>query len=969
LPPVSLLHSSWPFAASAAAIGLCIADVAYRVAGRDEAYAQFTVGAITWRAATKVPDYALLIGLVGGAAVAWLALVWQARRLDRRFGPEGANAFRATVGYCALPFVAWVGANLIGPAAPLDFVRLTFIAVALALTAAALLMRQRGVSLDAIAAWPRVVLTSALLGAVSLPALMVGGNRLRFVAEQSPVWSGSPSAFWLALTGGALASLAALWFARRSQYTYARHLLGALQLPLPWAFLIVLPMPWMDGNQIVRAFPLHWLPLVAFVLVAIAYADLLRRWLGGHDEASAGSWTQVLSPVCLAGVILMFRLPGTPAAYVPPDDYHFGEWVLPWWSWTSEGLLPFRDFVPARGLVNYTNGALAAWLGDASASFVQVCTPLVMAAWFLTAVWTTAGIVGPLAAAAMFALMPIEGRLTDIDLAIFALLVTGWRTFESRSGLRWAIGWLIAAIAAFLFAPGQGLLVIIATMPLLMWQLGRGVLEDPRAVRRRAVVALALLVVAAWLTPLGPMLLGAWRYVSEHAAVASVAHGVEWRLSFGTQGAANYWLAEAIRTSFIIVPIVCIAVLGGRIANRDWAGAGRLAVVAVPVLLLGLLYIPRAAGRIDPGAPSRLAIASIWMWAALMPIVLHAAWGSRRWPAILAITVFVMGALSSMYGGVDVRVLTHRAIPSAPAPGTLINGEAFGLPSLGLADVEPAHLTRLLRVRRTLDTLLDPGETYLDLTNRSAHYFYFARRPPIESGATYNLPNEAQQVRAIRRLEAARVPVVLARADSMLHDGGPPSLRDHPFYRYAVQRYAPVRIDGYVFLVRDDRLARLAALHDSTVHHDDTAVLLDEAFAPPSLEQIPAAWAGSWERLQNAAVHVRTVAPDASGEWSLETPLAGREAGLLVLELVCEPDAARSSEMTVSWAGDIPGGVVRFRGGSRLVVPLDAAPRWLLSQRITGLQLRSSNDAGCGAGAVRRVELWQRRLAAITDPT
>ena len=71
------------------------------------------MGAITWRAAAKVPDYALLAAFVVGAVGAWLALTAMTRRLERRWGMDSAGEFLATLGFCSLPFVAWFGAQIV----------------------------------------------------------------------------------------------------------------------------------------------------------------------------------------------------------------------------------------------------------------------------------------------------------------------------------------------------------------------------------------------------------------------------------------------------------------------------------------------------------------------------------------------------------------------------------------------------------------------------------------------------------------------------------------------------------------------------------------------------------------------------------------------------------------------------------------------------------------------------------------
>ncbi len=48
-------------------------------------------------------------------------------------------------------------------------------------------------------------------------------------------------------------------------------------------------------------------------------------------------------------------------------------------------------------------------------------------------------------------------------------------------------------------------------------------------------------------------------------------------------------------------------------------------------------------------------------------------------------------------------------------------------------------LERLLSMRRTLGAIVGSGETYLDLTNRSAQYFYLNYPPPIPVTAPYKL--------------------------------------------------------------------------------------------------------------------------------------------------------------------------------------------------------------------------------------
>ena len=54
-------------------------------------------------------------------------------------------------------------------------------------------------------------------------------------------------------------------------------------------------------------------------------------------------------------VKINFDLPGMSIN----DDYHTGEFVLPYWAWKQFGLLPYVDLFPARGWTNVIVGFIA----------------------------------------------------------------------------------------------------------------------------------------------------------------------------------------------------------------------------------------------------------------------------------------------------------------------------------------------------------------------------------------------------------------------------------------------------------------------------------------------------------------------------------------------------------------------------------------------------------------------------------
>jgi hypothetical protein len=317
-----------------------------------------------------------------------------------------------------------------------------------------------------------------------------------------------------------------------------------------------------------------------------------------------------------------------------------------------------------------------------------------------------------------------------------------------------------------------------------------------------------------------------------------------------------------------------------------------------------------------------------------------------------------------------------------------------GIPALGTGVMDPAHVGRLSETRRLLDDVLDPGETYLDLTNRHAQYFYFDRRPPIESGAIYNLVAEGQQLRAIAALRRDRPPAVLVSSDNILHDGGPAGLRAPLVYRDALLApgYAQVVTPRQLWLLRVDRLARLPADGKFRVLDVDGSPSgpLNAVLRPPPLRGIPAAWGRSANRLEAAMALVggpagarpsvvESAVPQGRGRYRVDgrAPAVvldvaawnvdGRDGGILSFEFDCERTGALPS-MEIRWASAgqdcSEEASVQLEGHEgRLMVPLDASPAWLLARKIRVIRIGLVDGRACRTFRIDDVKLLQRHGA------
>jgi hypothetical protein len=225
--------------------------------------------------------------------------------------------------------------------------------------------------------------------------------------------------------------------------------------------------------------------------------------------------------------------------------------------------------------------------------------------------------------------------------------------------------------------------------------------------------------------------------------------------------------------------------------------------------------------------------------------------------------------------------------------------------------------------------------------------------------------------------------VALIDADNNLLDGLQASLRTPLVYRYLLLHFVPVEMGGYGFMVRTDRLARVDAATPSAPTEDAFAIL-DRAFLAPHLHAIPYVWgrsAGALNSRMREVAHIddahispqQDVKRDNDGAFqvtganptvvlNIPAGIRGRDAGLLRFELLCKNKRPKAT-ITARWSshGDADDGRLSFwaRNGVN-IVPLDAAPRWLLAANVSQVTLDIYQPDGCTAFTLRNVAFAQR---------
>ena len=884
------LWSLWGFWIASAVVASLIAFLLYQAIIGAQEYTQFIAGSLSWRAARKSRDYYALFGIVVGFPAALVSLLFQANLIRKKIGASALRDFHALIVLGALPGVLWFGRLFLTKDASfylLGFSSVLIFLVCLFSAIATLRVTAHETFFDSVSAST----VSIVWGAFSGLALALIFNRL-FLRVDLGRYLIKDFGF---LFAGVFAVLSVpfiqLAWRRSAKNCEAsrwefRKLIILMQGLAPWFFLILLPTPWVDQGSRFYGYPMKnaaWIAVA--VLIAIAYADLARRWKSGK-HTSGGSIESAFSPVCLIGLLLFIKVQAIAGPTINPEDYHVGEFLLPYWSWAARHMIPYWDYSPARGLINYVPGFFSSVLFDGTAPTFAAVDPFSAALYLIICYPIVARSIGMFPAFLAFLVMPLANGLSEIDMVVTAALCVLCETYLRLSSAAWLAVWIGMGTVAVLIAPGQGGLLVLATIPL-------GLIATCKAFtleRKRLFISIGVLFAAVvpllTFTQLGKMLVGAIRYGAEQSSVNTVANGVEWAASWKADNPViNKWLFEAVRSSWILVAIAAAILILRWAFGRKYETGKRAIVFAVPIFLFDDVLYRRAAGRIDSDWVSRLGIASIWALSLMLPLLLISAFGKNHRSFILVAWIFFAAIISPPFSSLDPDAVLKKVSTVIAAPAKIVHGKDLGLPNLGNGVAQAAHILRLETIKRVLDILVDPGETYLDMTNRNANYFYLEYEPPIEVGAVYNLVTEGQQYRAIRRLEKRPPPVVLASADSILHDGGTAAYRCHHLYRYIIDRYIPIRIDGFIYLVRPDRLSRVQALADTRdpLNSEYRALLLDSVFRMASIAQLPEAWGRSLGSLKSKMKLVKSfqdapqpflhsVRGDGSGGYVVEGP-------------------------------------------------------------------------------------------------
>lgn len=946
------------------------ASVAYRFMDYPLIYTDFIAGSITWAGEGKSKDVSLVFAFIVVFSLSIVSLTQFQKWIYRKYNEKASEYFSVTLMYASIPFVMWLGEQILSKQIP-SYQLLLFntwvvfggmIATFLVLRASSQLHKNSEAS-------KLIAFSFVIFAFATLSPDVLGAIAMRFGRGEGVLRD---------LLNNALYIIPTVWlvflYIFNDKERYYKFSVIFFQTVIIGYFVLLLPSPYITEGRL-TFFPIQTLLyIIVSVLVIYSIYDIYRRFKLTQNTNKLSF--SLLSPFPLAALLILIFLSATSMPNVSADDYHYGEQLLPFYMIVKYHIVPYYDYALAHGFVDLIPSIGSSLFFDGTASTLHEGNRVLTALLVILSFMIAYRYVGLLTATLLITLLLPIGIWYFIA-ASMSLIIMNIRV--ERLG----VSFFLISLISFLLAPGQGAIFIIAMLPLVFYRVwnSKTIILNLKATG----IAFVVLIVSALLMPwILDMIFSAVRYVLENGPVNFQAYGIAWHHSWNTSQTINSSLAiyEVIRTSWIFVPIFILSfwLLEYYKGKKEAFFYGLFALVFV------LLMHKYSLGRIDPFGLSRLGIVSKAGIPLLFLSVYFLHFPKRKHAYFALFFVFWMGLLTPDYLHSPI-IQAKRGIPNI---GTLTKGEEIGIPKLGNGRTNTIHINRTLAIKKIADQFLDDNETFVDVSNRGGLYFYLDRRMPIEA-VPYNQPHPSMQQRSVDKLSENPPPMALLKADNINHDGRSVSIRTYRLYRWVMDNYIPVAMGEIIIGVHKNKVDvfqnRFPNIALSKAP-EDTMLLWDKVFLLRDLQQLPISWGNSQKTLNERMSNIKGISFTATGFNNAKAigsekyqvigndpfivydisqhVISGSDAGILSFDFLCDKENTKP-RMQVFWSADDYGITektsVHFNAhNGHVIVPLDAMPRWISAGQIKQVRIDLQNHTDCNVFSIENLKISQRIL-------
>ena len=855
----------WPEAVAALIMGIGLAGIAYGIMFRDLTYSHFIAGYSTWLALGKNGDYALIVTFIAASPVVFFFLLRLKHLMNQRFGRESAEDFSSSIKWSLIPFGFW-GVNLLVSSEIRFFFPILGVALLMSTVFLASLYirkyrhKENSLGNHYISSWFTFLkvfaaIASSVLGVLTLVSRLDLPNVESFGSQVvSAVLLG-----FIGLAGIVAASITSInQFKGTTAEQSVSIKIRLFSIGSPLMLLVLIPEKIVTPESTVsfiKIQPAFWLALTILMVIVFSSILLPDEFKPRVTKFRMGKQVRVLQ---LIPILVFLKTPNTELPRLGADDYHIGEFTVPGFLLADPSLVVYDTYDPARGFVNFVPGIFSTVFLDGTFTSYVHAFPIIYALILLLILPVLSKVLPSTILLLGLLSFPAANWLSpEIDLlSVSLILIIAWLLYQKREIHAFVI-LILFGPAGLIFAPGQFALAFISLLPALIVSLWRNRLVLSRFLSLPIFASLG--VSAVFTLNFFDTFAGAIRYGQEQSSANTEAYGVPWAVSLISTPQVNVVLFELIRSGWILIPAITLILAPWVFRGR--ASRERALFFLVPIFLLVVTSIFRAATRIDPGDLSRLGQVSAITSAVLLPVIIFFILRAKLNTSSLAVflvPIAILGPLTgnSVSSGAIGGIVANHFYKSQVTDLELerMNRTERAFPAIGEALIEAEQESRLLETQSVLKQFEVSDNEFLDLSNRGATYSYLGYVPPLASGAVYNLASSGQQKRAVLSLKAQPPKAILISADNILHDGGPISTRTPLLFQHildVVDGYFMVDYNFSTWLISKDKAGLYKGSNGKLLEGDEARIRLGKTWGLFDFKGLPPSWGSSITSLES----------------------------------------------------------------------------------------------------------------------
>lgn len=933
-------------------------------------YKEFTVGTITFLGISKSIDYLIIIGFSVGFILSYLLI----NKILNTLGDNEVINFKIILIILSLPAVVWLG-NLIFSR---DLNITLLILSSILMIYLILIYLINVINVEQIVKYS---LLATFFTVFSIFACTIFINRMLDIEN---LWLLKISNSYLSVKFIFAVSFLLVFYSYifYKLDKYKNKILLLTQLPLSLLFFVLIPQKVVSNNHFISVYPTNYnLYYLVVFLILISTVIILKRLFIKNNELDF-----ILSSFSFISIIFFIKSYLIVIPSVSSDDYHFGEFLLPYWSLINFGQIPFVDIVPARGMINYFDGWLVNIFFELKASYFLFVKNVLMF-FYVTIIFFIFRKYFNIFLAFIVTLLfsSLDIGVSGIDIFNTSILILLVHFFIQKRYYIFLGMSLLFLTMAILFAPGQGIILVLSIIPLIIYAVYKIVSYDYKIAIKFISFLLIIYVFIILVTPIFNMLYAAIIYAIEQSSLNSISYGTPWYFSVNSFSNANYWLFEIVRSTYIFIIGLSFLIFIKYAFDKKLNNRREVIVFSGIIFITSILFIIRAGGRIDPGAFSRLGLATTWMVGVLLPILVFYMFPKYKSIIFISMILFFISIFGYLGSSLSLNQLILKVNSNTQLPLSFKYSEDIGINNLGNGIFDDSHIGRILKIKTFLDKNLDKNEAFLNLTNRNALNFYLDREIPIETGAFYNLVSEGQQQRAIEVISKNLPKIAILEADNLLHDNLKLPLRSPMLYKFIIQNYQPLEVDGIIYGIRNDIFYKFKQ-NSFNIQKDE---LFSKVFSTKNLQFIPSEWGKNFDELSKKLILINNldkveitndlreidngyeiIGDDAYIVFKVDKNISGADAGILSFEFNCLDSKKGLNYFEIYYQDENKNfneaTVLRFSSNNNInIVPLEYEPKYLNLKNMDKIRIDLASNSDCKRFSIKDVRLYKKNIDRI----